>query len=545
MAAPHEPAAAALSLAATALRETLAADEQGQTGEARAAFRRAWDALRVATALLQEGWWGAEVRAAEGAPPGPPSHHRAGAGPGAMPPPRVRSGEPRALVTPARLGLPDGYAWAELLVEDVRQAVARPAPPAHPGQSAAGDTAGALLQAVAQRLVARGAHGAPEPASPLAQLLARYALARATALHAALLTAQSARLQPEDRERAAEYYRAYLYLSVHGQSRDTPASVLGRVLARYQWLAIAGVAPGSTQSASMPPGAREPAYKELVFKDSMSSGQVALLLNYFPDAGRREDVRGEWRRLAAALIEVQPELVAMIAREVAAAQAIAIEHRLPLFTWLVELLRGHDPALAGKLEAAALAMAVRPPQAAAPAQTAVPSKRPRSAAPEDEAPRRPVEPPSQGTGAPPVAQIPVTEGPPAAAQTLPGPAPQPGPVQPVEPSAAPPEPAPAQRSVAPPPERGQPAPEERPRLAQPAQPATPARAVPPAPSSSPTASSRPSGAREAEPDSAPPVPPAQQPAAPPEPLDEVNRIWFHYRQGQPLRDVFFRRKRRR
>jgi outer membrane biosynthesis protein TonB len=502
MAAPHEPAAAALGLAATALRETLAADELGRTGEARAAFRRAWDALRVATALLQEGRGSAEAHATEHVPSGHVPLTRTGSSSDPLPPRRLQADIPQMLVTPARLGLPDGYAWTELLVEDVRQVVELSSAPAQPGQAVARDAAGTILLTIAQHLAARGAQGAPEAAAQLGQLLARYALARATALHATLLGAPGTQLQRQNKERAAEYYRAYLYLSMHGRSSDPRASVLGRVLARYQWLAVAGISPAPTPAASVQPGAKELAFKELVFKDSMSSGQVALLLNYFPDAGQREDVRSEWRRLAVALLKVHPELVALLAREVAAAQAIAIEHRLPVFAWLVELLRGHAPALAGQLEAAIPAPAARP-----------------APPPRGDAPRRPAEPQAPRSSAAPEPQTPLVERPPAAPEAPGVPEPRPVPARP----------SPARQTVTPSPEYSGPPPVEEPRLARPAQPAQPARAAPPAPSSSTE-----------EPDSAPQVPPAQL-----EPQDEVNRIWFHYRQGQPLRDVFFRRKRRR
>lgn len=502
MAAPHEPAAAALGLAATALRETLAADELGHTREARAAFRRAWDALRVATALLQEGRGSAEAHATEHTPSGHVPLARTGSSADPRPPSGLQEDIPRMLVTSARLGLPDGYAWAELLVEDVRQAVAQSSAQAPTGQTAAHNAAEAILLTVAQRLTARQARDAPEPAVPFGRLLARYALARATVLHASVLATGSARLQLQDKERAAEYYCAYLYLSLHEGTSDLQVPVLGRVLARYQWLAAAGIAPTSTSVASVQPGAKELAFKELVFKDSMSSGQVALLLNYFPDAGQREDVRSEWRRLAAALLEVHPELVALLAREVATAQAIAIEHRLPVFAWLVELLRGHDPALAGQLEAAAPA----------------PAARPAPPPPREDAPRRPAKPQASPSSAPPKPQPPGVERSPAAPEAPGVPEPRPAPARP----------SPARQTVTPSPEYSDPPPLEDPQLARPAQPAQPGRAAPPAPPSSIDG-----------PDSARQVPPAQL-----EPQDEVNRIWFHYRQGQPLRDVFFRRRRR-
>jgi|DewCreStandDraft_2_1066082.scaffolds.fasta_scaffold00062_150 hypothetical protein len=476
-----------MSLAATALRETLAADERGNPAEARAAFRRAWDALRVATALLQE--WHA-VPAREGAGRIPAGHRRmrqTGQAGGPASPSQAQQDRPHSVqVTAARLGLPDGYTWTELLVEDVRQAVQASAGLTHPSPSPAGAAAEGILQAIVQRLLA-GPSGPTAEGAQLTSLLARYALARATALHTALLAPSPGALpcpQPEAPEgaRVADYYRAYLYVSARAQafSRQRASPALGMALARYQWLAAAGIEHPAVEPA---------------LRDGMSCGHAALLLNYFPDAALRERVRGEWRRLIAALIDVHPQLVAIVAREVAAAQAVAIERRLPVFTWLVELIRGSDPALADALQAVAPSLpggaAPRPaPPPMQPAQPSPPRPQP-SLAP---APSMPSMPPRrEGHGSD--ARRDLDEHTPRAASL---------PDKPPAPPPAPPEPQ----------QRVQEVPPEPPAVpSKPAQPDEPPRG-----------------------ESIPPPPPG---------IDELNRIWFHYQQGKPLRDVFFRRQRRR
>jgi hypothetical protein len=248
------------------------------------------------------------------------------------------------LVTVARLGLPPGYAWSERLAADVERYIRAPA--AAPPWSAQEASLLAQVAALVRPSDRQATRAAEEPAT-VAALLRHYARAHALRAHAqARLTAfDSIVYDPRTIEEPALYYLAYLYLIMDASGADDPAAEeaytadITAGLARYQWLAAVG-------TRREPEGLLDDHHGEW----PAIADAAPLTLNYLPDVAYQARVRMVWRQLVASLADLQPELVAAIAERVALTGGEADARSGAVLGWLVEAVRGRDPALAQEME---------------------------------------------------------------------------------------------------------------------------------------------------------------------------------------------------